>query len=222
MSSAYRVSRAARIDAPPSAVYPHLEDLRRWLPWSPWEGHDPYTVRTWSGREHGAGAGYSWNGNRETGEGSVWILAAEPDRRLDLELTFVRPFPAESTLRLDLDPESDGAACVVTMTMAGSLRPLLRALRRFMPLDAMLAKDLERGLAKLTEVVEEEHASALPAPAPVPGLPGHDGWERELREGEALDALPVGSGGTAPEEDRDDVSPVKQRSTAVGEVARSA
>lgn len=212
MPSAYRVSRAARIEAPPSAVYPHLVDLRRWVPWSPWEGEGPYTVRTWPGRESGVGAAYAWSGNREAGEGSMRIVAAEPDRRLDLDLSFVRPFPATNTLRLDLDPESQGRACVLTMTMGGTLHPLLRALSRVMPLDRMVAKDLEQALGRLRDVVEE---SWVPVAAP-PVRAEADLLGEQLSEPVSTDhGLP---GPTVPEDARPDVSP----STTHQPVARSA
>ena len=212
MPSTYRVSRAARIEAPPSAVYPHLVDLRRWVPWSPWEGEDPYTVRTWSGRESGVGAAYAWSGNREAGEGSMRIVAAEPDRRLDLELSFVRPFPATNTVRLDLDPESQGMACVLTMTMGGTLHPLLRALSRVMPLDRMVAKDLEQALGRLRDVVEESWVPVADPPLRAEADLLAEQLSEQLRTDDGL------KDPTVPEDARPDVSPATRQQP----VARSA
>jgi hypothetical protein len=39
-----RVSRTAALAAPPSAVFPHLNDLRKLQDWSPWAKLDPPTA----------------------------------------------------------------------------------------------------------------------------------------------------------------------------------
>lgn len=135
-------------------VHPHLVDFRRWADWSPWEGIDPRMDRTYSGPGEGVGAGYAWSGNREAGAGSMLITAVEPDSRVDIDLHFSAPFPAQNTVRFDLDPESQGQACVVSWTMSGRHGRLMRVLSRVMPMDRMIGKDLEKGLARLKTLVE--------------------------------------------------------------------
>lgn len=155
MPSAYRVSRTVRVEAPPAAVFPHLSDLRRWTAWSPWEGMDPHMVRTYSGTQGQVGSGYAWNGNRQAGEGSMTVTGLEPSRRVDIDLHFTRPFPADNVIRLDVDPESEGSASVVTWTMSGEHGRLMGVLSRFMPMEKMVGQDFEKGLAQLKAVVEE-------------------------------------------------------------------
>lgn len=158
MATAYRVSRTIRIEASPAEVYPQLVDLRRWVDWSPWEGVDPAMHRTYSGPREGVGAGYAWSGNRQAGAGSMLITATEPDSRVDIDLHFTAPFPAQNQIRLDLDPESQGRACVVSWTMQGRHGRLMRVLSRVMPMDRMVGKDFEQGLAQLKELVEAQAA----------------------------------------------------------------
>ena len=39
--SEFRVTRLAKINAPPEKVFPHVNDLHRWEAWSPWAKMDP-------------------------------------------------------------------------------------------------------------------------------------------------------------------------------------
>lgn len=160
MPPAYHVSRTIRIEAPPAAVYPHLADLRRWREWSPWEGSDPRVQRGYSRRQGEAGATYTWDGSKDAGEGWLRVTDLDLDRRLELDLHFEQPFPADTDLRLDIDPEDDGQACVVTWTMTGQPPRLLRLLRRFVPMDKLVGKDCEKGLAALKSVVEAQRQLA--------------------------------------------------------------
>ncbi|TGQ03486.1 polyketide cyclase, partial [Mesorhizobium sp. M00.F.Ca.ET.217.01.1.1] len=57
------VSRSASIAAPSEAIFPLINDFRRWPEWSPYEKLDPDMKRTLSGAESGKGAAYAWEGN---------------------------------------------------------------------------------------------------------------------------------------------------------------
>lgn len=174
MPPAYHVSRTIRIEAPPSAVYPHVVDLRRWREWSPWEGTDPRVQRGYSSRQGQPGATYTWDGSVDAGEGWMRVTDVDPDRRLELDLHFDLPFPADSGVRLEIDPEDEGRASLVTWTMTGEPPLLLRLLRRLVPMDKMVGRDCEKGLAALKSLVEGQHQSPeRPGSASRPGDPSH-------------------------------------------------
>lgn len=160
VSTPYRVSRTVRIEAPPAAVHPHVADLRRWAGWSPWEGsdRDPRLERTYTGPHRGVGAGYSWSGNTDAGTGSVAVRLDEAPSRVELDLHFEEPFPADHRLRIDLDPESGGRACVVTLTTSGRHTGLMAVLSRVLPMDRMVGKELQQGLDRLRAQVESAPA----------------------------------------------------------------
>lgn len=161
MSTSYRVSRTIRIEAPPAAVHPHVADLRRWAGWSPWEGRDDdhHLERSYTGPDRGIGAGYAWSGNKDSGAGTV-ALTLDQGARLELDLHFQEPFPAENHLRFDLDPESGGRACVVSWTVTGAPTGLMRALARVLPMDRLVGTELQKGLRRLKAQVESEQAGA--------------------------------------------------------------
>src|SRR5262245_8304270 len=65
----FRVARSLAIAAPPDAVFPHVNDLKKWEAWNPWGKIDPNMKLTYAGPASGVGASYSWAGNNEVGEG---------------------------------------------------------------------------------------------------------------------------------------------------------
>lgn len=148
----FRVERSARIAAPPEAVYAHLEDLRRWSAWSPWEKLDPEMARTHSGPQSGPGATYAWRGNRKVGEGRMEITAATPPSRLELRLEFIRPFAATNTTEFLLVPEDGGTR--VTWAMYGESSYMWKVMGLVMNMDRMIGRDFEAGLGDLRGVVE--------------------------------------------------------------------
>ena len=54
--SQYRITRTITIDAPPSQVFAHVNDFRKWNAWSPWEKIDPAAKYTFEGPASGTGA----------------------------------------------------------------------------------------------------------------------------------------------------------------------
>ncbi len=67
----FQVTRSIVIDAPASAVFPAINDMRVNDEWSPWAKIDPNAKITLSGPPMGVGATYYWSGNDEVGEGEM-------------------------------------------------------------------------------------------------------------------------------------------------------
>jgi hypothetical protein len=91
--SNFTVSRGTEIAAPPVTVHALVNDFHFWVSWSPWEGVDPTLARSYTGPESGAGARYSWRGNRKAGAGSMEIIASVP-AEIAITLTFLKPWKA--------------------------------------------------------------------------------------------------------------------------------
>ena len=72
----FEVERSIIIEASPATIFPHINTLRNWKAWSPYERLDPTMVQTYSGPESGAGAKMAWVGNSKAGSGSVTIEVA--------------------------------------------------------------------------------------------------------------------------------------------------
>ena len=146
------VERAARMEAPGDAVFPHLVDFRRWPAWSPYDRRDPAMQRSYEGPPSGVGAVYRWNGNADVGEGSARIVDVAPGRRVVIALDFVRPMKASNTATFTLVPDDRGTR--VTWAIDGTPGFLAKLMGTFMDMDRMIGGDFEQGLASLKGLVE--------------------------------------------------------------------
>lgn len=148
-----RVTREALIAAPPEILFGHLENLRRWQAWSPWEKKDPAMKRTFEGPESGPGAAYGWEGSKDVGSGRMEVKQATPGSRLVIALHFLKPFEARNTVEFTLEPK--GGATRVVWVMYGPANFMSKLMGVFMNMDRMIGKDFEDGLANLKALCEK-------------------------------------------------------------------
>lgn len=148
----FRIERSIVIKAPPERVFSYLDDFHQWPAWSPWERLDPAMQRAFSGAPRGKGAGYSWSGNDDVGQGSMEIVDSASPRTLDIRLDFVKPFESHNEVRFVLQPRADGT--VVTWAMSGNAPFLMKLVEVFTSVEDMAGPDFEQGLAQLKEVAE--------------------------------------------------------------------
>lgn len=148
----FRVERSAVISAPADRIYPLLTDFHQWPRWSPWEKLDPAMQRNFSGANEGPGAVYAWSGNKKAGEGRMEITAAEPPRSLEIQLEFIRPFPARNRIDFTLTPEGDRTRIVWGMQGRNNLGS--KVMQAVINMDRLVGGDFDRGLANLKELAE--------------------------------------------------------------------
>jgi uncharacterized protein YndB with AHSA1/START domain len=154
----YHVERSTTISAPPSVVYAHVADFHKWDAWSPWAKLDPSMKVTYEGTQGTVGASYAWNGNDEVGSGKMTISAIEPNKRIAIDLQFLKPF--ESLAKNGFTFESTGKDTKVVWSMDGNNDFMSKFMSLFMSMEKMIGNDFEKGLADMKKVVE-----AAPAPA---------------------------------------------------------
>lgn len=148
----YTVTRRVVIDAPAERIFALIDNFHHWESWSPWEDIDPTMSRTYSGPDSGDGATYAWKGNRKAGEGSMRITNSREPHRVEIALRFLKPFPADNRVALTLEPA--GESTTVTWTMSGAQRGIMAVAGRVYPMDKMIGKDFDKGLARLKRVAE--------------------------------------------------------------------
>ena len=147
-----RVERRITILAPPSAIFPLLNDLRNWPLWSAWgEGED---MRLAYGETvAGAGAEQRWQGRCR--EGVMRILKSEPNERIDYEVS-INSGAYQIVGRIDLQP--DGACTRLVWKCAWDRAE--NPYRRYFDLLLrwMIRRDFARGLTNLKSLVERAEA----------------------------------------------------------------
>jgi hypothetical protein len=153
-----RLERAARIAAPPELVMAELADLRRWGDWVPWEAPGRELTWTFGGPLQGAGASAYWSGDAADGRGRLTVLKVAHDRvQVEREVESPRPGSSDHEFRVS----DDEGGTLVTWAVASEREPGDLAEGWAPDAEARLASELERGLARLKDVVERD-ASAAP------------------------------------------------------------
>lgn len=100
------VEKSIVMNAPASAIFPHLNNLKSFTAWSPWSKMDPESKQTFEGPEAGVDAKMSWDGP-QTGRGSQVITQSVENEKVKVALTFEGE---EGTAWADfiLTPEGNG------------------------------------------------------------------------------------------------------------------
>ena len=146
------VRRMADIDAPAERVFSLINDFRQWPRWSPWEKLDPNLERRLSGAEAGRGAVYEWEGHKRVGAGRMEITDSVPHARIDIKLTFLRPFRADNRTMFAMTPV-EGATHVL-WEMTGANNFMFKLMGLVMNMDRMVGTDFEKGLAAMKAEAE--------------------------------------------------------------------
>jgi len=150
--SDFCVTRSSTITAPPGAVFPHVNEFKKWEAWNPWGKIDPAMKQTYEGPAAGVGCIYSWVGNNQVGEGRMTITESRPNEFIQLKLEFFKPMAGICTTVFTFKPE--GNQTTVTWTMTGKHNFIARAMCLFMNMDKMIGGQFEKGLASMKAIAE--------------------------------------------------------------------
>jgi carbon monoxide dehydrogenase subunit G len=148
--AAYEVSRSVEIEAPPAAVFPHVNDLKKFNEWSPWIKMDRDAKVAYGGGSDS----FTWSGNSSIGEGKMTIAEREEPNLVRMRLDFVRPFPGTGEATFTLEPS--GAGTRVTWVMKGEKVFVTKVIGLFVSMDRMIGPSFDRGLADLKAQAEKQ------------------------------------------------------------------
>ena len=154
LPSSATFKREATIAAPPAKIYALISNYKRFNEWSPWFERDPAAKYTFSGAETGVGAKMAWSSDKsDVGKGTQEIVAAIPDKSLDVKMDFGAM--GFSKANFVLEPAADGKSTKVTWGFQTDLgmNPIARWMGLVM--DRMVGPDYEKGLAKLKVAAEK-------------------------------------------------------------------
>lgn len=151
------VQRSIRIDAPPKAVFPYVNDLRKFNQWSPWGRRDPNIQSSFSGPESGVGAIMTWHSDKpDTRSGRRLITMSKPPNKVASRLET----SGENTATTYFNIEPAGGGSVVTWgydTQFGN-----NVIERYfgLMLDRSIGREYDKGLENLKTIVEKEKNNA--------------------------------------------------------------
>lgn len=148
-----QVEREIRIDAPPEAVFAHVNDLRRFNEWSPWAAREADVEYSYGGPDAGVGARMDWqSSSSELGSGSVLITESRPPGRVAMRLDLgARGRP---TVYFDIEPANDASHVVWGFRATFDDNIIDRYIGLIM--NYQVGGDFEQGLERLKANVEAD------------------------------------------------------------------
>lgn len=149
-----KVARSVGINAPEYAIYPYLNNLRRFPEWSPWAARDPNMKMTYSGPPEGKGAKVEWESDvPSVGDGSLQIVETEQSRSVELAANINGLNGGTSFL---LAPDGSGSKVTWTFDYETGSSPIKRW--KGLMLDGFIGAEYLKGLENLKAKVESDRA----------------------------------------------------------------
>lgn len=149
----YAVERSILIAADAERIYPLINNLHAMNRWNPFLGKDPSLQESYNDIVAGEGASYSFEGNKQTGAGYISITRSKPSYQVDMSLVMLKPFPGANEISFYLQPAERSTQ--VTWQMHGKSPYIMKVMRLFFNMDAVVGKAFERGLSDLKQQAEQ-------------------------------------------------------------------
>ena len=155
LPAGYTVSRSIVIAKPLPEVFAYVRDFSNWTAWSPWALHEP-DVKVTLSHPTEVGGIYAWDGQK-IGAGSMQHQSIQVNRRIDLLLTFLRPFKNTANVRWTFQTVDGGTE--ITWDMQSQMPLPMRPFQAFIA--KMIGYDFALGLALLRGKLDpaSEHPS---------------------------------------------------------------
>lgn len=150
----YLIERQITVNKPQQQVFDYIKMIRNQDHYSVWNMSDPNKKTTSAGTDGTVGFVYSWNGNDKVGEGEQEIAAIAEGDSITCELRFKRPFKSTGIAGMSAVSASPRST-VVKWNMRGRSNYPMNIMNLMM--DRMLGKDMEKSLANLKKILEEDN-----------------------------------------------------------------
>ncbi|WP_143309250.1 SRPBCC family protein [Chitinophaga vietnamensis] len=146
------VERSGVINAPIDTVYAHISDLKDWESWNPWTRPDPTAKLTFSEPASGAGAWYTWTGEKSSGK--VRVQDSDPRKGVHYTMDVKNMRSVKAGIELKLAADGKSTAIFWHLQTDLGLLPWWK-LRGFMA-DKIFGPAMDAGLTKLSNICEHK------------------------------------------------------------------
>ncbi|POY37206.1 polyketide cyclase [Solitalea longa] len=101
----YKVEREIVINKPQQQVFDYIKLLKNQDHYNKWVMMDPNLQKDFKGTDGTVGFVYSWNGNKQAGQGEQQIKHISQDQ-IDIQLRFIKPFEGIANTSINAKPIS--------------------------------------------------------------------------------------------------------------------
>lgn len=152
--SGYEVTRTIQINREQEIVYHYLRFLQNQRHYSVWAKMDPKQEVYFSGIDGEVGFILGWKSEIDSvGSGEQEIKSLQPFNQIKTEVRFKEPFESVGNSEMNISA-LDSSSTQVNWKFYGTSSFPMNAMLLFMDMDAMLGKDIEKGLSNLKNILE--------------------------------------------------------------------
>jgi hypothetical protein len=150
----YAVERNIIINKPVGDVFNYIRHLKNQDYYSKWVMTDPGMQRKFTGADGAKGFIYGWDSkNKQAGAGEQEIMQITENKRLDIEVRFLRPFKAVGNTPFTTE-SIDTNKTKVTWGMNSTMKYPMNIMLVVMNMEKMLGKDITTSLNNLKVILE--------------------------------------------------------------------
>jgi uncharacterized protein YndB with AHSA1/START domain len=153
--SDYAVEREITINKPVAQVFGYVRNLKNMDNYNKWVMVDPMMQKDYRGEDGTEGFAYAWDSDNKGGRGEQVIKKIENGKRIDVQITFIKPFAAVSDSYMITEPTIDNGT-TVKWGFASKMPYPMNAMLLFMDMGEMLGKDLAISLQNLKQIIEKQ------------------------------------------------------------------
>lgn len=147
----YSIQRDIVIDRPVSEVFDYIKRVRNQEYYSKWVMADPNVKLEYRGVDGAEGFVSAWEGNKQAGKGEQEIKKVEPNKLLNIEIRFEKPFKNTAQTYMYTKDIGNGQTNL-KWTMEGKNTFPMNLFNLF--IDNILGKDLNESLANVKRILE--------------------------------------------------------------------
>ncbi|MDF2454591.1 MAG: polyketide cyclase [Cytophagaceae bacterium] len=152
----YAVKREVTIAKPKQEVFDYIKYLKNQDNFSVWNQKDPAMKKDFKGVDGTVGATASWDSESgEVGKGEQTITAIKNGEQIDFDLHFIKPFEAHDHAYFTTTA-LDSTQTKVVWGFDGKMDYPMNITLLLCDMDAMLGKDLQKGLDDLKVILEKK------------------------------------------------------------------
>jgi Polyketide cyclase / dehydrase and lipid transport len=150
----YSIKREITINRPNSVVYDYLRQFKNHKTFNAWYLKDINMKETTKGTDGQIGFVLSYEGKKDLGSGEQELIGLEQNKKIDIELRFIKPFKSISQTPYELVTLGTNQTKVV-WTMNGKMNYPLNIALLFINMDEFLGKDVQKSLENLKVNLEK-------------------------------------------------------------------
>lgn len=149
----YTIEREITINKPDSVIYEYLRFLQNHKNFNAWFLKDPNMKESLKNIDGQIGFVLSYEGNKDLGSGEQELIELERNRKVDIELRFLKPFKSTSKTPYELELINNSKT-KVKWVMQGKMNYPFNIALLFISMDSFLGKDVKKSLENLKSILE--------------------------------------------------------------------